>query len=133
MSQENVDIVRRWYEHSHALREHPDPALLSPDLIYRPVANFTESGTCRGLDEFRRFLESFYEAWADDFTITATSVRDYGDAVIARVQFSGHARASGVVSPWRAFSVFWLRDGLITRIEDYADRAEALKAIGLAE
>jgi ketosteroid isomerase-like protein len=60
-------------------------------------------------------------------------VRDYGDAVIARVQFSGHARASGVVSPWRAFSVFWLRDGLITRIEDYADRAEALKAVGLEE
>jgi len=96
MSQQNVDIVRRWYERSRA-REHFDPALLSPDLIYRPVANFTESGTYRGLDEFRRFLESFYEAWADDFTITATSVRDYGDAVIARVKFSGHARASGVV------------------------------------
>jgi hypothetical protein len=38
-----------------------------------------------------------------------------------------------VVSPWRAFSVFWLRDGLITRVEDYADRAEALKAVGLTE
>ena len=133
MSQENVEIVRRWYERAHATRMYPDPALFSPDFIYRPVANFTESGTCRGLDEFRRFLDSFYEAWADDFTTAATSVRDYGDAVIARVQFSGHARASGVVSPWRAFSVFWLRDGLITRVEDYAHRAQALKAVGLEE
>jgi len=133
MSQENVEIVRRWYERAHATRMYPDPALFSPDFIYRPVANFTESGTYRGLGEFRRFLESFYEAWGDDFTITATSVRDYGDAVIARVEFSGHARASGVVSPWRAFSVYWLRDGLIARVEDYADRADALKAVGMEE
>ena len=44
MSQENVDIVRRWYERAHALREHPDTRVaLVQTLICRPVANFTRA------------------------------------------------------------------------------------------
>jgi ketosteroid isomerase-like protein len=29
------------------------------------------------------------------------------------------------------FSVNWLRDGLIVRIEDYTDRDDVLKAVGV--
>jgi ketosteroid isomerase-like protein len=131
MSQENVEIVRRALE--AASRLFVDAAFYAPDLVYRPIASFTESAECRGVDELRRFAERFSEAWADDFTINGTSIRDYGDAVISRIEFSGHARASGIEITDRMFKIFWLRDGLIFRIEDFTTREEALNAVGLEE
>ncbi len=133
MSQENVEIVRRAFERFQATRAFGDPEFHSPDHVYRPMAGFTESEEYRGIEGYRGFGESFLEAWADDFTINATSLGDYGDAVIARLEFRGHARASGIEISERMFEVLWLRDGLIIRTEDFADRAQALKAVGLEE
>ena len=123
--------MRRVFDRFQMTGDYGDPELHSPDHVYRPLAEFTESEEYRGIDGLRRFGESFMEAWADDFTINATSLRDYGDAVITRIEFRGHARASGIEISERMFEVFWLRDGLIIRTEDYTDRAEALKAVGL--
>lgn len=133
MSQDNVEVVRRAIN----LRSRRDfaieMALYSPDLVYRPMATFSESRECRGPDEFRRFLEGFFMTWTDDFRAEVTSIRDYGDAVSVRAEFSGHARASGIPISGVVFEVVWLREGLITRIEDFATSAEALKAVGVEE
>jgi len=109
-----------------------DPELLSPDLVYRPPAEWPENEECRGIEEYRRFFEKWLEPWADDFT-AVTEVRDYGDALISRIEFSGHARGSGLEVSGRVFEVYRLRDGLVCRIEDYLDRAEALKAVVLGK
>jgi ketosteroid isomerase-like protein len=132
VSQQNVEIVRRAIELQNP-RDYADMALYSPDFIYRPLATFTESRECQGLDEYVRFGESFFETWAEDFSLDVTSARDYGDAVSMRIEFSGHARASGVRVSDVVFKVVWLRDGLITRAEDFATSAEALRAVGLEE
>jgi ketosteroid isomerase-like protein len=132
VSQENVELVKRFFA-LVGQGSFDDPAIFSTDLIYRPMATFTESEECRGVEQFRRFHDSFYETWADDFAAEIAGIRDYGDAVSVRVAFSGHARASGIEIADVVFEVFWLRDGLITRIEDFATSAEALKAVGLEE
>jgi ketosteroid isomerase-like protein len=131
VSQENVEIVRAHFD-AMERRDLTMPFVAS-DVVYRPTAMFTETRECRGLDEFRRFNEGWWEAWSDDFISHATSFRDYDDTVIVRVVFSGHARVSGAAVSGRAFHVCWLRDGRIVRIEDYTDHAEALKAVGLEE
>lgn len=133
MSQENVEIVRRWAEIYEATRRDPDREFFSQDVIYRPIANFTETEECRGLDALRRWVDAWKETWADDFIDRVTSIRDCGDAVSVRVEFSGHARTSGIPISAQMFRVFWLRDGLITRFQDFATSAEALKAVGLEE
>jgi ketosteroid isomerase-like protein len=71
-------------------------SLLSSDVVFRPVPSSPDARECRGRDEVRRFHEGFLEAWADDFIATHDTVHIYGDAVIARSAFTGHARASGV-------------------------------------
>jgi len=70
-------------------------------------------------------------AWADDFTSQAESIREYGDVVIALIRFKGHSKASGIEVSGGVFQVFRFREGKIKRIEDFTDRAEALKAAGL--
>jgi ketosteroid isomerase-like protein len=124
----NVEIVTR-VNAMRNQRSFEDLSLYSPELIYHPLAAFSENHECRGLDEFREFMESFYGTWADDFIATVTSIRDYGDVVSVRAEFSGHARASGIPISGAVFQVMWIRDGLVTRIEDYATSAEAMEAV----
>ncbi|HEY4452177.1 MAG TPA: nuclear transport factor 2 family protein [Solirubrobacteraceae bacterium] len=130
--QENVAIVKRVYERV-AKREWGEPDVFSPDVVYRPIATFTETRECHGIEQYRRFLESFMEAWAEDFVLRPVSFRAVGNAVIARVEFDGHARTSGIAIAERIYNVFWLQDGRITRAEDFISRADALKAVGLQE
>ncbi len=68
-------------------------------------------------------VRRFGEAWRQ---------RD-SDAVLALLRFSGHARASGVEMTGGMFEVFRFQADQIARIEDFTDRAEALKAVGLEE
>jgi ketosteroid isomerase-like protein len=106
---------------------------LSADVVYRPISSFTDSRERRGGDDLIRFYEEFLEAWADDFVMTLDTVRVYGDTVIARCVFSGHARASGAEIADRMFVVYFFQNGLIIRCEDFADHEEALNAAGVAE
>jgi ketosteroid isomerase-like protein len=105
--------------------------LLAPNVVNRPIASFPDNRERRGRDEVRRFNEAFFEAWAGDFSATPDTVRVYGDAVVSRVLFTGHASTSGVEISGRVFVVHFFQDGLITRWEDFTDRAEALKAAGV--
>jgi hypothetical protein len=130
MSQVNVEIVRRWAEIYEATRRYPDSEFFSQDVIYRPMANFTETEECRGLAALRRWIDAWRETWADDFIDQVTNIRDCGDAVSVRIEFSGHARTSGIPISDVMFRVFWLQDGLIMCFQDFATSAEALKAAG---
>jgi ketosteroid isomerase-like protein len=123
------ELVRRFAEAYNRSDFDALSSLLSPDVVYRPLATFTETQECRGLDECRRFFEGFLEVWADDFAARVDTTRVYGDTVIARVAFTGHARASGVEVSGRTFSMFRFHDCLLTRIEDFVDRDDALKAL----
>jgi ketosteroid isomerase-like protein len=108
-------------------------SFFSPDIVYRPVPTFTDSQERQGLDAMRRWMEEWHDAWADDYTTQTESVREYGDVVIALLRFTGHAKASGVEVAGSIFEVYRFREGKIASVEDFTDRAEALKAAGLEE
>ena len=125
---DRVELVRRVNEAWNSRDFEAMSVLFSSDVVYRPIAVFTEAEECRGFDECRRFFEGFFEAWADDFRLSLDTIRLYGDAVVARCVFTGHARSSGVEISERIFEVSWFRDGQITRLEDFTDRNEAVRA-----
>jgi ketosteroid isomerase-like protein len=60
-------------------------SFFSPDIVLRPISTFTDSQERRGLDAMRRFWDEWSDAWADDFTAEAESIREYGDVVIALI------------------------------------------------
>ena len=131
-SPDRVELVRRLYAARKARDADAYLSFLAPDVVHRPIATFTTT-ELGGRDAVWAFRDEWDDAWADDFVSQVETIREYGDAVIALVRFSGHARTSGVEIRGGVFQVFRFRDGLVVRIEDFTDRADALKAAGFEE
>jgi ketosteroid isomerase-like protein len=132
MSQENVEIVRRGYEHwkrtGDVLGEnfHPDYVL--------DMSNFRgwpDRQTYRGVEGLRAFLTAWLDPW-DDYEFEVEELHDAGDKVVAVLHESGRSKAGVPVE--QAFSqVLTFRDGKQIRAVTYASRADALEAAGLRE
>ena len=67
------------------------------------------------------------------FEIEIEALHDAGDKVVAVARTRGLAKATGMAVELSIAMVWTLRGGRQTRMEMYADPAEALKAVGLAE
>ena len=133
MSQQNVDIVLRGFAHFRDTGEML-PEILAPDFVWdmSTFSGWPEQRTYEGADGTRRFLRDWTSAF-DDWRITVEAIHDTGEQVVAVCRQSGRAKATGVPVNMRLAQVFTLRDGLQTRMEMYADVAQALKAVGLEE
>jgi ketosteroid isomerase-like protein len=123
-----TELVRRFYQAMNRRDVDAVLKLLSPDFAYRPIPTFADSQERRGAEEFRRFLDESHDTWADDAKWHIDTVRAHGNALIALLRFSGHARASGIGTVGGIFEVLRFRDGPITRMEDFTDREDALTA-----
>jgi ketosteroid isomerase-like protein len=128
MGRGDLEIVQRFFELARA-DDWSRLELLAADVAYFPTPETMDAGERRGRNAFRRYVEAFFgEAWSDDAGYEATDIREHGSRVIARIEFHGEGRTSGLELSGRVFQVFTLSDGEIVRIEDYIDRAEALAA-----
>jgi uncharacterized protein len=128
MSQENVEVVREiWDAYSRGdfdqIRAHSDPAVVMISV---------EEGPLYGIEAVRKNQERWSEAWKDSET-TVDEVIGVGDRVFVAARFRGRGRASGAEVQGRHFEVYTLRNGKVLRVDEYADREEALEAAGLSE
>ena len=127
MSLDNVEIVRRALAHLNEVGE-PDWDLYSADLVWRSRPDGPAHFTYRGLDGLRRGWASMRQVWAE-VRAEILELVEPGDAVVSVIRW--HLRGqSGVeldeIEGW----VTWIRDGKITRIEQYGSKEEALEAAG---
>jgi hypothetical protein len=110
MSQENVEIVRRFFE---AVERSFAGYWENP----RPLAAALEAG----------------ELW-EHYMVTLRGVEDLGgDQALATVDRAAKAKQTGIEMSAPLFSVITVRDGLIVRMDEFSGRAEALEAAGLSE
>ena len=155
MSQENVEIVRRFYEAGQrsieAYWENPrsgaaaleagdlDPeteavlAFLHTEVEYNAVPAALEGGTAYGHLGWLRSWDAFLSE-NEDWSFTVNEVADLGgDEVFVASEMTAMWRGSGMTLTEPRFMVLTLRDGLIARVNAYRDREAALKAAGLSE
>jgi len=133
MSKENVELIRSALE---AYNAGPDAYLefMAVDIEIRPDASvFTEAKPFRGREEFRRFLAVTEQDWEGGAKADVREVFAAGDRVVARTDWGGRGRASGIDLRSNLSAVYDIRDGQIVRIEFYFDHAKALEAAGLRE
>ncbi len=151
MSQENVEIVRRFFEASErslkaywkkprslaeALKaddlDHETEEmwkLLHPDVVW----NTDGLGTFRGQSEIASAWDDILEV-ADDYAISLRGLVDCGrDCVLATVDRTATATGSGMTATFPLFVVITVRGGLVTQMDEYPGRDQALEAAGLAE
>ena len=99
MSQENVELLRRGFEHVERTREFL-PEAAHTDFVWDTTTfrGGVQLASCVGIDETNR---------------------------------RANAKHGGPEVEMRLAQVWTFRDGLIARMEMYADRDEALRAAGL--
>ncbi len=128
MSRENVEIVRRWvwaFEHdTDTFLE-----LVHPDIEWAP---FEENHTIfHGVEGAEQVRTGWLDAWAEH-RIDIEEIIDAGDDLVVAMHLVGRGKGSGVEADVRLYPHIKLRDGQAVYVYEHQDRAEALKAVGLA-
>jgi ketosteroid isomerase-like protein len=134
MSQANVEVMRRMYEawlrNDPAALDAIDPEIeLHPD----PEAHWVGVNRIyRGHDGIGEYVRTIYEAF-EDYHPEIERFLDAGDKVVTLAVERGRGRGSGAeVEENRTAHVWTMRHGKAIRLDLYLNRAEALKAAGLA-
>ena len=131
MSQENVEIVRAFFEAWNAgdmdtLREMQDP-----DVIQRPPKDWPEPGPFVGREASMRQFEQLRDTWDRDIVEPISAFIDIADHVVVRYLWRG--MGEGPESTIELTALYTLRRGKIFYQEFFWDHAEALEAAGLRE
>jgi ketosteroid isomerase-like protein len=134
VTEDNVKIVRGFYDaQADGLLEggmHALIPIVHPDFEFTtPPTLASEPGTFRGEEGIRRYVASFNDAMEGVYFegIEFTAV---GDAVLVETILHARGRTTGIETEQQAFILFVMRDGLVLRIDAFAERDEALQAAG---
>ena len=130
MSQENVEIVRRAiaYEYDGVGDRAEAEAIFDPQVVLNPI----DEGPSSGFDAMRADLERWASAF-DELKVTFEEIIDAGDQVVVVAHHEGRGQGSGIEVDARFYEVYTLREGKVSRVDEYPEPAEALKAAGLSE
>jgi ketosteroid isomerase-like protein len=99
-----------------------------PAVEWHPSSRSPFRGVFRGREGIAELFGNWREAW-QEVRLDAEDPVGAGDQVAVTGHFVGIAAGSGERTEFRRTGVFHLRDGKIVRVDDYDDRAEALRAI----
>lgn len=128
MSQENEDLVRFGYDWFN--REKEPPPTWLPDGEFISSAEDPDHATHRGIDAIRRQHRGWFEAYPD-LHVEPLEISSNGDVVFVWTRFTGHGADSGAEMQMELAHVITVENGRTRRIQEFFDRAEALKAAGL--
>jgi ketosteroid isomerase-like protein len=130
MSQANLEIVRRWLT-AFESDEEVFRDLTHPEIEWAPFEdNHTISS---GLAGATRIRAAWLDAWAEHH-LQIEDVLDGGaDDVLATVHLIGRGRGSGVEVDVRLYGHLRVRDGKVVYVYEYEHRADAVRAVGLAD
>ena len=132
MSQENVEIVRRFLDVYNRRDFEGIIEVIDPTFEFR--SRFV------GIESVHRASEGFPQSYFqmldeayDQFEVVLGEFIDAGAAVLTTGHAEWRGKASGVHGETPVFPAFWLRAKRVFRAETFTDRAEALEAVGLSE
>jgi ketosteroid isomerase-like protein len=132
VSEENVEIVRRLYEHRQATGEFLEE-LVSSELVWdmSKFGGWLEQPVYEGIDEARRFLRE-WTAQFDEWSIEVVAIHDGGDdKVVGVLRQRARSKSGGLPVEMLLAQVFTIAGGKEVRMEMYSDPGAALEAVGL--
>jgi SnoaL-like domain len=145
MSQQNVEVVRRYFEGTGGPLEGESrwsdvkdyyPALAAEfwesDGDYYPVRKFPEARPCHGRDEIVALLVEIRSAWEGYRFEVKDAIAISDDRVLIRGHMWTEGRASGLALEGDIYHCCWLRHGRFIRVEDHLTARVALRALGLS-
>ena len=132
MSQENVEVARRYYELLNA-RDLANCFELLADDFELVEPSLLDAGSYRGRGGLRRWFDRMDDAWSD-MRWEPEEFIDAGEFVVVPVRFHSTGRSTGLEQVTRLrFHTIRVVHGRISLATGYGQRAKALEAVGLAE
>ena len=137
MSQENVEVVRRFIEglpRAQASGDwQPVFAELDPAVEIEDLDISLDTERYRGHDSVRKWIGVWMESW-ESWTLNEVEVRPVGeDRAIGLFLVRAKGKGSGIELSRRDALVCTLRSGKIEKGTYYNDQHQALEAVGLSE
>ena len=131
MSEQNVEVVRRGYEHFAQTGEAAF-SIYSPDVEWHSAAEDPYAEPFHGVEGVRRLIQEVRES-LDDFRTEPFEYLDGGDYVVAGLIHRGRGKGSAAEVEMREWNVFLIEEGQIVSVHEYSDRDAALRTAGLQE
>jgi ketosteroid isomerase-like protein len=135
MSQENVELVARFYEPATSKAEMLTAmpkimAFCHPEIEWTPRE---DESNYRGREGVRAALEQWLESF-DEYRFEVQRIVDCGgdDVLVVGVEV-GRGAMSGAEVRSVNHELLTIRDGMIVRYREFWDKSEALEAAGLRE
>ena len=139
MSQENVEIVRRAFDGAGARSiEQTAETFWHPDITYVEDPRWPGASTYKGRDAVLRCFKQYMEALGREedfvFRVDLERIQEVGaNQVLTFMNVTATGRASGLPSETPTANVYELAKGKIRHLHIFADRQQALEAVGLRE
>ena len=134
MSQENVEIVRRFMDATSRGDREAVAALIHPEVEWHTMAGpLLGVQVVRGREEAVSFIFDGIPEGIENFTAIADRVRELpGDGVLVIGRYEGRGTSSGAKIEMNSASLWRFDSGKIVFFQDWPSEAEALKAVGLS-
>ena len=133
MSQENVEVVRRFYEEFNRSGT-PELDILDPEIVwYQPDEIGGGKGSYHGHEGVLSAVAEMQATFDHFEAVPEEFIEAGGDRVLVLACHGGVGRGSGARVGAPVAHVLKLRDGKVIEWRAYLDRAEALEAVGLSE
>jgi ketosteroid isomerase-like protein len=128
----NLDIVREavdafsrgdvsgWIESFHA------------DVVWVPATDIPDIGPSHGKEELLELMQAWLEPW-DRFEVETLALEEHGDKVLWTYVQRASQKGTGLTFDTELSAVCEFRDGLVSRMTYFWDRADARRAIGLTD
>jgi ketosteroid isomerase-like protein len=128
MSQENVEVVRSFYD-AWARDEFPGSTqLMHPDIEYVNPPGAVEPGTRRGRMAFGQAVEKVFEGW-ESWEMEPEVFKAVDDQVAVVVRYRARGRGSGVQVEGRESALWTLRERKVVRYAWFHEATDALQAV----
>ena len=134
MSEENLEVVRRWWE---GFNEDGMPPLdlCDEEIQIRMPPDFPVRGLYEGHDGVRRWRDQVFDIFESPRVEPEKIVDVHGDGatVLMLLRATGTAGYTGLKVDYEWGAVWTIRDGKLLRAQGYLNRADALEAAGLSK
>jgi ketosteroid isomerase-like protein len=124
-----LGVVRAMYEAIRARDYNAGFALLTEDFEWHEPAQAFHGGTHSGLEDIRERLETQLEVF-DEFTIEPEEFRVDGDRIAVSVRQRARGGMSGAEVEIRIGHLWTIRNGKLARLDVFAARDDAVRALG---
>lgn len=133
MSQTNLEIAGQVFAAFNAGELDAMIEVAHPEIEIVPLRAAVEETSYRGREAIPDFWGDMMEAWEQGLHVDVHGAREMGDRVVVLGRLVGRGAESGAEVEAELGWVLGMRDAKVFSLRTFANPADALEAVGLAE